>query len=254
MFTRCPGCHTVHPVNASLLAQGAGKFRCGKCKQLNNALESLFDEWPDPGDRPPAAGELPVLGLSLDLEAAKQGRLSSGEASLIAEGEGGEDQGAGRSKKLLRAVWITSAIALLILVTVFLADFFQQPLLDSPIVRNILVKTGLGETSPTASLRDLDQIQLLSRDMRSHPTQPDTLSLSLTIVNRAPRSQAFPGLEVILLDSSGQNLTSRLFEPGEYLAEDANIETGMTPEAYLHIKLDLADPGRQAVGFELHFR
>ncbi len=238
MFTRCPGCHTVHPVNASLLAQGAGKYRCGKCKQLNNALESLFDEWPDPGDRPPAAGKLPALGSSLDLEAAKQARLSSGEGSPIAEGEGGEDQRAVRSKKLLRAAWITSAIALLILVTVFLADFFQQPLLDSP----------------TASLRDLDQIQLLSRDMRSHPTQPDTLSLSLTIVNRAPRSQAFPGLEVILLDSSGQTLTSRLFEPVEYLAEDANIETGMTPEAYLHIKLDLADPGRQAVGFELHFR
>jgi predicted Zn finger-like uncharacterized protein len=238
VFTRCPGCHTVHPVNASLLAQGAGKYRCGKCKQLNNALESLFDEWPDPGDRPPAAGKLPALGSSLDLEAAKQARLSSGEGSPIAEGEGGEDQRAVRSKKLLRAAWITSAIALLILVTVFLADFFQQPLLNSP----------------TASLRDLDQIQLLSRDMRSHPTQPDTLSLSLTIVNRAPRSQAFPGLEVILLDSSGQTLTSRLFEPGEYLAEDANIETGMTPEAYLHIKLDLADPGRQAVGFELHFR
>jgi len=254
MFTRCPGCHTVHPVNASLLAQGAGKYRCGKCKQLNNALASLFDEWPDPGDHPPAPGKLPVLGLSLDLEAAKQARLSSGEASLIAEGEGGEDQGAGRSKKLLRAAWITSAIALLILVTIYLAEFFQQPLLDSTIVRNMLVKTGLRETSPTLPLRDLDQIQLLSRDMRSHPTQPDTLSLSLTIVNRAPRSQAFPGLEVILLDSGGQTLTSRLFEPVEYLAEDANIETGMTPEAYLHIKLDLADPGRQAVGFELHFR
>jgi hypothetical protein len=221
-----------------VLAQGASKYRCGKCKQINNALESLFDEWPDPGDHPPAAGELPVLGLSLDLEAAKQARLSSGEDAPMAEGEGGEDQGARRSKKLLRAAWITAAIALLILVTVFLADFFQQPLLNSP----------------TASLRDLDQIQLLSRDMRSHPTQPDTLSLSLTIVNRAPRSQAFPGLEVILLDSSGQTLTSRLFEPGEYLAGDANIETGMTPEAYLHIKLDLADPGRQAVGFELHFR
>ncbi len=130
---------------------------------------------------------------------------------------------------MLRAAWITTAIALLILVTVFLAEFFQQPLLDSPIVRDMLGKTGLRETSPTAPLRDLDQVQLLSRDLRSHPTQPDTLSLSLTIVNRAPRSQAFPRLEVILLDSSGQPLTSRLFEPGEYLAEDANIESGMTP-------------------------
>jgi predicted Zn finger-like uncharacterized protein len=254
MFTRCPGCHTVHPVNALLLAQGSGKYRCGKCKQINNALESLFDEWPDPGDHSTVAGKLPVLGFSLDLEAAKQTRLLPGEVSLTSEEDGGEDQGTGRAKKLLRAAWITSAIALLILVTVYLAEFFQQPLLDSPVVRDLLVKTGLTEPPPAVPLRNPDQIQLLSRDMRSHPTRPDALSLSLTIVNRAPRSQAFPGLEVILLDSSGQALISHLFEPGEYLADDADIETGMTPEAYLHISLDLADPGRQAVGFELHFR
>lgn len=188
MYTRCPGCHTVHPVNALLLAQELGKYRCGKCKQINNALESLFDEWPDPGDHPPKAGKLPVLGLKLDLEAAKQARLMPGEASSA------------------------------------------------------------------APLRNLDQLQLLSRDLRSHPTRSDALRLSLTIVNRAPRSQAFPKLEVILLDASGQALISRLFEPEEYLAQGADIDTGMTPEAYLHINLDLADPGRQAVGFELNFR
>ena len=118
----------------------------------------------------------------------------------------------------------------------------------------MLVKTGLREASPTAPFRNLDQVQLLSRNMRSHLTRSDTLSLSLTIVNRAPRSQAFPKLEVILLDASGEALISRLFEPEEYLAQGADIDTGMTPEAYLHINLDLADPGRQAVGFELNFR
>ncbi|MEE8496199.1 MAG: zinc-ribbon and DUF3426 domain-containing protein [Xanthomonadales bacterium] len=253
MYTRCP-CHTVHPVNALVLAQVRGKYRCGKCKQISNALESLFDQWPDPGDHPPAAGKLPLLGFKLDLAAAKQARLSSGEASSIAEKEGGADQGAQRGKKTLRAAWIAAAIALLILVTVYLAEFFQLPLLDSSGFENLLVKTALKEPSPTTPWRDLDQVQLLSRDMRSHPTRPDTLSLSLTIVNRASRSQAFPKLEVDLLDSSGQTLVSRLFEPDEYLAEGTDIETGMTPQAYLHISLDLADPGHQAVGFELHFR
>ena len=254
MYTRCPGCHTVHPCNASLLAQGAGKYRCGKCNQINNALEFLFDEWPDPGDQPPVAAKLPVLGLKLDLEAAKQARLSAAKESSFTDESGGKDQGAGHTKLMLRAAWITVAIALLIFVTFYLAEFFQQPLPDSSIVRNMLVKTGLREPSPRELYRNPDQIAVLSRDMRSHPTRPDTLSLSLTIVNRARRSQAFPGLEVILLDSGGQTLISRLFEPDEYLVESADIETGMTPEAYLHIKLNLADPGRQAVGFELHFR
>ena len=43
MYTRCPGCHTVHPVNAALLASGGGRYRCGKCNKVNNALEALFD-------------------------------------------------------------------------------------------------------------------------------------------------------------------------------------------------------------------
>ena len=74
MFTRCTACHTVHPVNAALLAQGGGRYRCGKCKQVNDALASLFDEWPAAGDRPPTAGDVPVLGLSIDLEAAARSR------------------------------------------------------------------------------------------------------------------------------------------------------------------------------------
>ncbi len=254
MYTRCPGCHTVHPVNALLLAQERGKYRCGKCRQINNALESLFDEWPDPGDQPPVAGKLPVLGFKLDLEEAKQARLSPGGTSSFTDEESRGEQGTGRSKKMLRAAWITTAIALLILVTAYLAEFFQQPLPDFPSAGDVLVKTGLKEPPPAALLRDPDQIQLLSRDLRSHPTRPDTLSLSLTIVNRAGRYQAFPRLEVILLDSGGQTLINRLFKPDEYLVEGADIETGMTPQAYLHINLDLADPGRQAVGFELHFR
>ena len=254
MYTRCPGCHTVHPVNALLLAQERGKYRCGKCKQTNNALESLFDQWPDPGDNPPVAGQLPVLGFDLDLKAAKQARLRPGKSSIFTDEEGGEKRGSRRSKKTLRAVWITTAITLLILVTVYLAEFFRPPLVDSPGVEDMLVNTGLKDLSTTAPFRNLDQVQLLSRDMRSHPTRPDALLLSLTIVNRAPRTQAFPKLEVILLDSGGQTLVSHLFDSDEYLAEGADIDTGMTPEAYVHISLDLADPGRQAVGFELQFR
>ena len=56
MFTRCPGCHTVHPVNAALLARGGGRYRCGKCNRAGNALDALFDDWPEAGEAPPAAG------------------------------------------------------------------------------------------------------------------------------------------------------------------------------------------------------
>jgi len=254
VYTRCPGCHTVHPLNAPLLAQGAGKYRCGKCNKLNDALESLFEEWPDAGESPATRGDLPVFGISIDLDAAKKAKLRPDNDILFPEEDEATEKSASRNGKMLRAAWIFAAIALLIFVAINLGEYFQQPLLDSPVVREAMVKTGLREPPLEAPFRDLEQIQLVSRDMRSHPTRTGALRLSATIVNRAPLAQAFPGLEVILLDSGGQPLASRMFKPEEYLAEDADIETGMTPEAFLPITLDLADPGNQAVGFELNFR
>jgi hypothetical protein len=237
-----------------LLAQGQGNYRCGKCKKINNAIESLFDEWPDPGDQPSGAGELPVLGLSLDFEAAKKARLIPGESSFLRDDEGGEDSNTRFSEKHLRTAWISTAAVLLIVVAAYLAEFFHLRVMNSSGVEYRMDWTAQEETSPAVLPSDLNQIEILNRDMRSHPTLPDSLSLSLTIVNRATQLQAFPELEVTLFDSSGQALVNRRFQASEYLAPGADIDTGMTPEAYLHIKLALPDPGRKAVGFELDFR
>jgi len=243
VYTRCPGCHTVHPLNAALLAQGDGKYRCGKCNKVSNALESLFDDWPDAGDPVPALGSVPTLGMSIDLNAPDEDDFS------VEEIPGGE-KSTNRNDKLVRVAWLSAALVLLIVTAFNLAYFFRQPQQEYRGIQNSLGKFGLSEAPPEALGRD--QIQLVGRDMRSHPERADALRLSATIVNRAARHQAFPGLEVILMDSNGQAIASRRFEPFEYLTTGADIEGGMTPEAYLPVVLDLADPGRQAVGFELN--
>ena len=247
MFTRCPGCHTVHPLNAVLLAQGAGKYRCGKCNKISNALESLFDEWPDAGDSAATAGSTPTLGISIDMKASK-------DAEFPDEKDPAEEEITKRKGKLARAGWVTAALVLLLVLVINLADLFQQPLRENSELQQGLAKIGLREVPPEPPFHDLDQIQLVASEMRSHPDQANALRLSATIVNRAPRSQAYPNLEVILLDLKGQAVASRQFKPSEYLAEGANIEQGMTPEAYLPVVLDLADPGHLAVGFELNMK
>ena len=230
-------------MNAALLAQGAGKYRCGKCNKVSNALDSLFDEWPDAGASAPAAGTVPELGISIDLKASGDAEFPDGESPA-------KEKKSGRKRMLARAAWGAAALALLVITVVHLADVFQQPLQENARLQEGLVKIGLRESVPESTYRDLNQIHLVASEMRSHPTQTDALRLSATIVNRASQSQAYPELEVILLDVNGQTLARRLFKPSEYLAEGANIEGGMTPEAYLPVVLDLADPGNQAVGFE----
>jgi hypothetical protein len=132
-------------------------------------------------------------------------------------------------------------------------------LLDRPPVRSALERLGLRERPAAAPFRDLELIHLVSRELRSHPSQPGRLRLSATIVNRAPRAQPWPDLEVTLLDAAGQAVTQQRFSPEDYLARDSLPDSaaagkGMAPQAYLPLVLELEDPGRQAVGFELEFR
>jgi predicted Zn finger-like uncharacterized protein len=253
VYTRCPGCHTVHPVNAALLASGAGRYRCGKCNKLNNALESLFDEWPRAGARAPAADDIPVLGLSLDLERAAQSSQVGAAEGADVELEAAQT-GRPAARALLRAAWITAAVLILLAIAWQWAEFRSEPLLQNAAVESAEQRLGLKAQPPEQPFRDLESIHLVNRELRSHPAVPGRLRLSATIVNRAQQNQPYPEIEVALLDSSGQVVLRERFAPSDYLAAGSANDGGMAPQAYLPLTLELADPGAQAVGFELQFR
>ncbi len=253
MYTRCTGCHTTHAVNASLLAQGGGKYRCGKCRKECNALDALFDEWPGAGDRPPAAGDLPVLGLPIDLERARKSRLNPNEAALTGDEDEAFATKPGPGNGLARIAWIFLAVVIAVIVVFAYMDFEQKSLTDLPFVDSAMTRLGINPPPEKPEFRDLDRVNLVSRELRSHPFKADTLQLNATIVNRAPQSQPYPDLEVILLDSAGNAVRRMRFTPSDYLAEGASRDSGMAPEAFLPLSLDLPDPGNEAVGFELDF-
>lgn len=251
MFTRCPACSTVHPVNAALLAQNNGRYRCGKCNKVSNALVSLFDEWPEAGQKPPRSGDLPELGLSIDFTRAGQTRLNPDEANLT--GREVEPEQPGRGRFWLRAAWFIAALVLAGVVTLKLAEFNNVPVVGSMDMNSIMMRLGLKEPPPKQAFRDLGQIQLVSRELAVHPSAPGQLQLSATIVNRAAESQAYPDLEVTLFDATGASLARHRFKPLDYLAPGSSGRRGMSPQAYLQISLAIEDPGSKAVGFEIDF-
>ena len=253
MYTRCPGCHTVHPVNAALLAGGSGRYRCGKCNKVNNALESLFDEWPRAGARAPAADGIPVLGLSLDLERTAQSSQPGAAEDPDAESAAAQTARPA-ARALLPAAWIAAAALIGLVIAWQWAEFRGEPLLQNAAVESAAQRLGLKAQPPEQPFRDFESIHLVSRELRSHPVVPGRLRLSATIVNRAQQSQPYPEIEVALLDSSGQVVLRERFAPSDYLAAGSASDRGMAPGAYLPLTLELADPGVQAVGFELQFR
>lgn len=234
----------MHPVNAAVLAQGGGRYRCGKCHKTGNALEALFDEWPQARQQGAPAGDLPELGLALSLGPGEepQAQTTSEETDLP------------RRRPLLRAVWIVAAVVLTVIITLNLARFLQQPLIDTPWLHSTLVRLGVRQAPPQAPFRALDQIKLLSRELKAHPFRPGVLLLTATIVNRAAASQAYPDIDVTLLDIHNRQLARQLFKPADYLPNGSDLRSGMTPRAYLTLSLQIPDPGDGAVGFELQFR
>ena len=255
MLTRCPGCNTVHSLNATLLAQGNGLYRCASCNKVSNALQNLYDEWPSeeesPHDPTDDGRELPILGGSPELGPEPTSGLTEEEAAELhvpvfeAATPGGTLRG--------RKTWLM-ALAFVIGITVVNLVFISGPgLLAQPPVQKALQSIGLVDPIPPPQYRNLQLIHLASSEMHGHPTLENMLLLNATIVNRADRPQPFPALEVTLFDAHNQPLAGRIFEPREYLPPSIRPESVMSPGVYLPVLMEILDPDQLALGFEIKF-
>ena len=242
MFTRCPQCKTVHPLTAQLLSHARGLVQCGQCGRIYSALSFLFDQWPSGQAHCPATGPNtgpPVLG-----KVAK----TTEKHKKTEDEEGGET-----ALDSDRLAW-SIVTAVLVLVTIInIIWTFREPLTQNPTVNAWLKHNGRLQVEREGLLKDPGEIQLISRDMHSHPTRSGILILSLTFVNLAQRTQIYPVLEITLLDVSNQSIAQRRFQPVDYLRTGANTKSGLAADVLLPVLLELGDPGRQAVGFEIRF-
>lgn len=242
MYTRCPQCKIVHPLNAALVSHARGLVQCGECGRTFSALSFLFDSWPSGQAHGPARGPNaapPVL----------KARKESGDKPPVPEEDVVDDTG----DEPRHIAWAL-ATALLVLLTVANAAWtFREPLLGIPAINARMTDAGWLQTEPEGLLKDPQKVQLVSRDMHTHPTRSGILVLSLTLVNLAQHSQEFPQLEVTLLDAANQAVARRRLQPSDYLRPGADIGNGLAKDVYLPVLLELGDPGEQAVGFEIRF-
>ena len=101
--------------------------------------------------------------------------------------------------------------------------------------------------------RDITKITLINRELRSHPNVANALLVTATLVNNATFRQPYPMLQLSLSDFSGRTVAMRRFQPAEYMGKVVGIEGGMLPGQPIEVSLELADPGKAAVGFEFSF-
>lgn len=89
--------------------------------------------------------------------------------------------------------------------------------------------------------------------VRSHTEIANALSVNFQFRNDAPFAQPFPGLALRFMDADDSLVAQRRFAPEEYLPEGmANLRL-MPPGSPVQVRLDILDPGSQAVNYELNF-
>ena len=105
MKTCCPGCQTTFRVTSEQLKARSGKVRCGECRKVFNALDSLLDdaELLEASTATPASGSPPsstthaapaaTVLLRDDKRAATEGEMATGEAEADADADAERERG-----------------------------------------------------------------------------------------------------------------------------------------------------------------
>ncbi len=101
--------------------------------------------------------------------------------------------------------------------------------------------------------RDIDKISMIERDIRAHPKNKKALQITATIINKARFNQPYPKIQVSLSDLTGAVVAQRRFTPADYLGSLNSPFLLMKPGTPVHIRIEVLDPGRDAVSFEFQF-
>lgn len=90
--------------------------------------------------------------------------------------------------------------------------------------------------------------------VRSHPKLQRALVVDTLLQNHADYKQPFPDLELVFSDLNDSVVASRQFIPGEYLSGELSGQENMPSHAPIHIALEIADPGPEAVSYAIRLK
>lgn len=152
-----------------------------------------------------------------------------------------------------RLRWFTLAVLLILTLGAQYLYFARADLVQYPALRPVLQRicASLGCRLP---LRHAPaRIELLSRDVVSHPRIRSALLINATFVNRADFVQAYPVLQISLSGDNGAVVAMRRFQPEEYLPPGVAVAAGLAPGMPVHVVLEVAEPRRPAASFQFEF-
>jgi len=254
METSCDQCKSRFRLTENQPRQAYGTVRCGQCGCVFNALQALKNY---EGELPAGYLErlreeiytddktMPIIGIEADhLATADRAELSLHEAMYGSE----------RRSVLSLGPWgWFIGILLLVAVGIAQAVYYQRyQLVEDPRYQQQVM--NLCQILPCAETEfsSIEQIRLLERNVFTHPVASNALMITGSFKNEAPFTQKSPDMLISLFDVQGKLIANRLFTPTEYLLDDRNRGV-IKPASTIQFRLEIVDPGTDALTYEFEF-
>ncbi len=263
MYTQCPECLTVFRISGAEIAAARGSVSCSHCNARFDALATLSEQLPvepisqlDTHARqtvPPQLGTpvfrpQPVVQGSLFFNPDDRRRVGAHPS-----GPPQFTRPRVRAGERRNAPWIIGSLLLALVLVGEIAWAERAKWIDDARVRPWLESACATLGCHLPLRRDDELLQLASRDIRPHPSEPGALIISATVHNAADFAQPFPPVSVMLSDLDEKRIAMRRFRPSEYVADSEIRDAGLAAGANASIVFEVADPGRDAVAFEFRF-
>lgn len=253
METTCSQCQSRFRLTEKQLRQAYGKVRCGECGRVFNALNNLKNY---EGELPPDyfAGlddddaaidnTRPISDLESDTGSSAERELSLHEAMYGSERRGGA---------LLGPLGWFIGILLLLALGIAQAVYYQRyALVENPRFQQQVIDLCRLLPCAETAFASTEQLRLLERNVFTHPVASDALMVTGSFTNQAPFAQKLPDMLISLFDVRGKLIANRLFTPAEYLLDDRNRSL-IEADAVVQFRLEIVDPGTDALTYEFEF-
>ena len=215
MLTCCPHCRTYFRVAAAQLKIRRGQVRCGACREVFDALDSLADETHFVPEPVPESASVPAAPAPPR-----------------------------------RWPWVSGIVILLLVALGQLAYIFRSEIaVVAPELRPVL---EAGCTLLGCRLARPVRPELIGIESSELVPEGTSLLLAATLKNRAPFAQDFPHLELTLTDTQDAALVRKILTPADYLPAGRDAAQGFAPLGELALRLRLTTEGVPAVGYRLY--
>lgn len=241
------------------LAAARGDAVCGHCGSLFNALRSLSEHPPDPDARNLDEHDVDLPAPPLCLPVSEPIRVPAvpfdPDSERMAEAEPSPMPVFSATRGVHFLNWRWWSIAALLMLTLLLELGWAE---RSALAQDARFRPALDRICASIGCRlplrhDLDQLAVISREIRPHPSVPGALLISATIRNEANFAQPFPRIRIRLTNLNESPVASRRFVPADYLVDTSEAMRGLAPKAITVLLFEVVDPGRDAVAFDFSF-